>query len=611
MRRGLKVLFLGCAMVAVLLGGAGAQVLVQPVTATVTPPGGGAAGPQVIGDIRVFVLPGAGLVANFDLRAAAAPGFPNGFGFLDDWYDFRWVSLITTWVPAGGAPGFLGALPAIDPQPGQVVPGALPNVPGGAPNVADDRPHYYNDGNWNAGVFGPNAINPAGNPAAPTSSFQDMRLGWPVGTVITFETYLVVQSTSDMGIAPHEIVVLNGFRWTHTAGAAGNVAAAGPGLAPNPGAVTAALANSPAGFPPPGGAGTPGWSALPSGAPPAGRTLSECPRWQHNTPKADLQLGAAPPLTQPGPVRGIQCVGQPGTLDVNSTQVGLGWEMGVSVLPAVPGDGGGVHTMFGQVFNLDFSDPALAFLNGLMFPPFPGAISIGVNIPVPTALTLQSLHLDPGIGDGFALSAPNELVVAPNLPLTGPTGDDESLEVYLPCGGFPVGFCGVAYDSIWVNANGNVTFGGPSGDFSPSVAEFSQGLPRLAAMWTDLSPNVAGTITTSLSSGVVQVSWSNVPEFGSPTTANSVDLDFEPAGGCAIRSYAPDAFHSQDTLVGLSCGNGAQDPGPQTLAALVGAGPQTNGPQDMVYEFAFGQPVPPGFNEVFFPLSDPTLWLVN
>ena len=41
-----------------------------------------------------------------------------------------------------------------------------------------------------------------------------------------------------------------------------------------------------------------------------------------------------------------------------------------------------------------------------------------------------------------------------------PLGDDTSFEIFAD---FPVRFCGQTYDSVWVNANGNLTFGAGSG----------------------------------------------------------------------------------------------------------------------------------------------------
>lgn len=253
-----------------------AVALRVPVSAHVAPPGGGAAGAQAIGNIGVTIHPNGEIRATFELSDVAVPGFPNGFGFLRDWYQFRWINMVTGYTVNGvqqtngaGQPvaPVLGRLPAMDPQPL------------GFGNGDDNLPWYYTDAEWAAGNFGGVPINRnSGVAGAPTSRFVDRRQNHPAGTVITFKTFLTVRSITDPGIAPHEIVVLGGFEWTHTAGAAGNVAAVAGALAPDPALINAALglAGGGAGFPPPV-AGGPGWNALPSGAPPAGRTLSACP----------------------------------------------------------------------------------------------------------------------------------------------------------------------------------------------------------------------------------------------------------------------------------------------------------------------------------------------
>ena len=59
-------------------------------------------------------------------------------------------------------------------------------------------------------------------------------------------------------------------------------------------------------------------------------------------------------------------------------------------------------------------------------------------------------------------------------------GDDASQEVPLP---FSFPFQGSSYDSVFVNSNGNLTFGSGDTDFSESVGELLGDQPRIAALW--------------------------------------------------------------------------------------------------------------------------------
>lgn len=129
-----------------------------------------------------------------------------------------------------------------------------------------------------------------------------------------------------------------------------------------------------------------------------------------------------------------------------------------------------------------------------------------------------------------------------------PVGDDGSIELFLP---FKFDLCGQSFDSAWANANGSVTFGSPSSDFSETRFEFLDGPPRAAGIWDDLNPSARGIVTFGQTDHTFTISWTDVPEFpavGSNTFSvklyrlfDRVDLIY---GATTVL----------DGLAGVSCG---------------------------------------------------------
>ncbi|MGE3165491.1 MAG: dockerin type I domain-containing protein [Planctomycetota bacterium] len=164
--------------------------------------------------------------------------------FLDDWYDFRWINVVTSYL-VNGAPvdadmdgnpddPVVGELPAIDPQVGQNVPGALPG------GVGDGQPFYFNTLNWVLNI--PPGIHNEGV----GSTFVDARFDNPGPgntSILQFETYLVAQNLTDpAGWPPNQFCVLGGFSWRYQS-ATNSVLLGGP-LAANAALINAALANA-------------------------------------------------------------------------------------------------------------------------------------------------------------------------------------------------------------------------------------------------------------------------------------------------------------------------------------------------------------------------------
>lgn len=91
-------------------------------------------------------------------------------------------------------------------------------------------------------------------------------------------------------------------------------------------------------------------------------------------------------------------------------------------------------------------------------------------------------------------------------------GDDDAVAVNL---GFAFPFFDASHTTAFIGSNGFVTFTSASFDFSESIEEFANGVPRIAALWDDLDPSAGGSVRLSQFANRVAVTWQSVPEFSS------------------------------------------------------------------------------------------------
>ena len=161
---------------------------------------------------------------------------------------------------------------------------------------------------------------------------------------------------------------------------------------------------------------------------------------------------------------------------------------------------------------------------------------------------------DGGSGGRYVL----EISVLDGIPLA--LGDDDSEEVAL---GFDFPFQGGLYSSVFVNSNGNLTFGSGDTDFSESVNELLNDQPRIAPLWDDLSPNQGGSVIVELDAGSATVVFDNVPQFLAGDN-NTFMATLRDDGSYTIEYGNVDAT---DGLAGTSEGGGAPDPGETDLSA--------------------------------------------
>ena len=161
----------------------------------------------------------------------------------------------------------------------------------------------------------------------------------------------------------------------------------------------------------------------------------------------------------------------------------------------------------------------------------------------------------------FVPDGSNEFYSACNDPITAfptdPTGgtvvtlsDDQSVQVNLT-GGASVSIYGASYGSFYISSNGYVTFGTADSDYDETLGEHFA-LPRVAALYDDLNPSSAGTVSWKQLSDRVVVTWEGVPEY---STTNSNDFQIEMFYNGVITINLLD-IAAADGIVGLSEGNG-------------------------------------------------------
>lgn len=113
-------------------------------------------------------------------------------------------------------------------------------------------------------------------------------------------------------------------------------------------------------------------------------------------------------------------------------------------------------------------------------------------------------------GTGYRVARIDRPVTSGGTPLS--LGDDASVSVALP---FSFTFRGTAYASVFVNSDGNLTFGAKDdASTSRSLGRFLAGPPRVAPLLADLDPTQPGaSVTTRAEAGAFHVTWTDVPQF--------------------------------------------------------------------------------------------------
>lgn len=184
----------------------------------------------------------------------------------------------------------------------------------------------------------------------------------------------------------------------------------------------------------------------------------------------------------------------------------------------------------------DVGDVAVVVDNGAIIrQPFPAN---------PIDLSFRNITFTPTAG-GFNVGPSAATGLDPAVGGALPQGDDTTVEVAL---GFSFPFVGNSYSSMFVNSDGNITFGaGDTSTDNRDAARLIGGPPRAAPLLMDLDVTSGGSINAGVRSDRAVVTWTNVPEFGT-SNLNTLQVTLRASGqidfaygslGTAIPSEQP------------------------------------------------------------------------
>jgi hypothetical protein len=156
-------------------------------------------------------------------------------------------------------------------------------------------------------------------------------------------------------------------------------------------------------------------------------------------------------------------------------------------------------------------------------------------------------------------------------------GDDSQAAIPL---GFSMPFFGQSYNTVYVNSDGNLTFGKGDGvTANRDENRFLSGAPRIAALYSDLDPSAGGAVTyLNKDASTTVVSFKGVPRYGSQA-GNNVTITLH-ADGLIDLSYGQ--VQGSSYIVGISKGGSGNSGSKQQLGSLMQ--PIGYGGKDTIYQ---------------------------
>jgi hypothetical protein len=298
-----------------------------------------------------------------------------------------------------------------------------------------------------------------------------------------------------------------------------------------------------------------------------------------------------------------RCVGVP--VAACATSNGNLAEIFINASPTVGVSAGGLAWP-GNIFNLNIAS-GVAQLFGTFTP-----INLcPISFPAPPwTFSAQMLAIDFTASTGLTLSQACELVDTPASSCPGtytlPPGDDDVVVVNLmtaPVNHGPVNFYGAAYTQLAVSNNG-IVFPGALGStaYYPTVSQ-AMAMPGSVGIWSDWRPdaNPAASVVVNGAGafGGVDVTYTNVPYWGTPVTSTFA-VGFE-NNGVRIAGISGLGTFNMPTMLLLSGGSGITATNAGATAFSLGGTGSTSAATDMLYALGIGSPsLGGGANTILF-----------
>ena len=169
--------------------------------------------------------------------------------------------------------------------------------------------------------------------------------------------------------------------------------------------------------------------------------------------------------------------------------------------------------------------------------------------PNPYDLRDHGLRLSPNTAGGYDVS---RIEYGFRRPLGSALtlGDDDSRQDSLR---FDFSFFGRSFDSVFINSDGNLTFGEADTETTErSVTRLLEGPPRIAPLFADLDPASGGRVLIASGASSYTVTWCAVPEYGGRRRATT-QVTMLPGGIVEIHSSSLTTI--ADAIVAVSPGH--------------------------------------------------------